>query len=645
MSNQQPLDTERLRWALEESDIPVLLMMLVHLTGDRSWIDDPYRPKRDVRLFPDESGGLSDELQQHVRDSALRVLGAPPAHAPGLDLPTELYAAMMSTCVGEPVTEEYVALFLEEMGIRSSSPAPVSELAGDAAVRSVLIIGAGFSGLAAGVRLRELGFDITIVDRHPVPGGVWYENTYPDSGVDTPNHFYSYSFRPNLGWTSYFSKQPEVMAYIDDCVEHYGLRDHIQFETEVVETRWNESTQCWDTTVRRADDRVEILHSDVVISAVGHLNQPTIPDFPGLDSFQGEVFHTARWRHDIDLTGKRVAMIGVGASAIQAARNVAGVAGHFTIFQRSPQWVAPNPDYHRTVSDRKLWLLANVPYYAMWYRFVRFWRYGDGLLKALFKDPEWEHPERAVSPDNDRHRQYYTRYLLAELEGRPDLIDKTLPTYPPFGKRMLVDNEWFATLRRDNVELVCDDVAGFAPGGVVTASGTVYEVDVVIMATGFHARRYIWPMQAIGRRDLVEIWGEDDARAYLGITVPDMPNFFIMGGPNTSLAHGGSAIFQSECQVRYIASLLGAMVKGGYRVADLEPHRLEQYVAQVDELHDRLIWTHPGMSNWYRNSAGRVVTTTPWRMVDYWSLTKEADLGDYRLDPPRADNAEVASTR
>lgn len=623
---------DRLPWALEHADIPILLMILVQLTGDRRWLSERYRPRRDVRLFPDESGGLPDEVCDEIRQAVLDLLGGRDGVRPTELSPTdELYAEMMSTCVGEEVPPEYVELFLEEMGLRrtaDAAPGPVVP----GGPQHVLVIGAGFSGLAAAIRLKAAGYEYSIVDRNSQVGGVWVENTYPDSGVDTPNHFYSYSFRPNLTWSSYFSKQPEVLDYIEDCAAHYGILDEVELETEVVRLRWVEDEQRWHATLRRADANETERAVDAVIVATGHLNQPHIPEFDGLDEFTGTVFHTSRWRHDVDLTGKRVAMIGVGASAIQVARNVAAVASQFTIFQRSPQWVAPNPDYHRRVSPQKQWLLSNVPHYAMWYRFVRFWRYGDGLLASLHKVDGWEHADRSVGPDNDRHRGFYTRYLMSELEGRDDLIEKTLPDYPPFGKRMLVDNEWFTTLRRDNVELVTAGIGRFTPNSIAADDGSEHPVDVVIMATGFHARRYVWPIEAIGRRSLGEIWGDDDARAYLGMTIPEMPNFFVMGGPNTSLAHGGSAIFHAECQANYIVDLLDRMRDEQVRVADLRPEVLDDYIAEVDARHAQLIWTHPGMTNWYRNRAGRVVATTPWRMVDYWRMTRQADLSEYRLE-------------
>lgn len=623
------LNRTELEWALADADIPVLLMVLVHLTGDERWIRPPFTPKRDVRLFPDESGGLDEHLQQEVRDAVLRALtskGA--ASVDGID--EQLYAQMMSTCVGEDVPTDYVALFLEEMGVAPSWPSwttPPSP--SDLDDKSVVVIGAGLSGICAAVMLQSIGIPYVVIEKNAEVGGTWWENTYPESGVDTPNHFYSYSFRPNTDWTSYFSKQPEVLEYILDCVEHYGIRDHIRFETEVVSSTWDHDECQWSTIVRDATGSERTIRSSAVIAGVGQLNRPAIPEFEGLDSFAGPVFHTAQWRHDVDLTGKRVAMIGAGASAMQVARTVAALSSNLTIFQRAPHWIAPNADYHRTVSEQKLWLLRHVPHYAQWYRFVIFWRYGDGLHRSLFVDPQWEHPDRSINAKNERHRQYFTDNYRTQLAGRDDLLAKTLPDYPPYGKRMLVDNDWFATIRRDDVDLVTEGVARITPSGIVDTSGTHHECDVIIMATGFHARKLVWPIEMVGDRPLSEAWANDNPTAHLGITVPGFPNLFLLHGPNTALAHGGSVIFHSECQVRYIVKLLITMIEQGIDAVDCRVDVHDEYVRKVDERHASMVWSHRGMTNWYRNAQGRIVSVSPWTLVDYWRMTHDPDLDEY----------------
>lgn len=646
--NEQTLD-----WALPEADIPILLMVLVHLTGDTRWIQPPFTPVRDVRLFPDESGGLAEDVQKVVRSAAARALSTPQQGSATPSLSEEILAQMMSTCVGEEVSGEYVPLFLEEIGLRPRAPTGPS-LAAEKARPTVLIIGAGFSGLCAAIECDRAGIDYLVVDKNDEIGGTWWENVYPESGVDTPNHFYSYSFRPNPRWTSYFSKQPEVLAYIQECAAHFDLRPRIRLGTEVLNTRWAAEQQRWETTVRGPEGNIETLVSTVVIAAVGQLNRPSIPDFEGIDGFDGPLFHTAQWPADLELAGKRVVMVGNGASAVQLARSVAERAAHLTVIQRSPQWVAPNPDYHRTVNEQKTWLLENVPFYAQWYRFVRFWRYGDGLHRTLFVDPSWDQPSRSINSTNDRHRSYLVDYLEDQLEGRADLVTETMPDYPPYAKRMLVDNEWFKTLRRDDVTLVTRGVQRITDHAIETLDGESHPADVIIMATGFKARGMVAPIEVTGLDGwtLTQEWADDNARAYLGISVPKFPNFFMMHGPNTALAHGGSVIFHAECQTRYIVDLLRRMAVGQIGSVSCRSNVYLDYVQRVDNAHAQMVWTHPAAISWYRNQAGRVVSVSPWRLVDYWAMTREADLNDYDCEPaedganvdqPKRDSTRAAS--
>jgi 4-hydroxyacetophenone monooxygenase len=253
------------------------------------------------------------------------------------------------------------------------------------------------------------------------------------------------------------------------------------------------------------------------------------------------------------------------------------------------------------------------------------------LHPTLLRDREWPHQERSINAVNDRHREFFTDYLHSQLAGRPDLVAKTLPDYPPYGKRMLLDSGWFAALRRDDVELVTSGVAELDGAVVVTEDGGWHDVDVLVLATGFSARRMLHPMDVRGRSGtpLRRQWGADDAWAHLGITVPDFPNMFLLYGPNTNLGHGGSTMFHAECQMTYISGLLRAMVRRGAAAVEVRREVCDAYVARVDAAHEGMIWTHPGMRNWYRNAAGRVVTNTPWRLIDYWAMTREPDLEDY----------------
>ena len=626
---------ERARGALEEASIPTLVMCLAQITGDATWLGDRYRAVRDTNLFADPSGGLDPDVQDEVRATALRVLAS--LEDGGTTLPDgiddEVFSQMMAVCLGEAVPPEYTGMLAEEMQLHDRDVHWHGDPPSDRLARTrVIIIGAGFSGLCAAIKLDRLGIAWSLFEKNADLGGTWLENSYPDAGVDTPNHFYSYSFAPNSRWTGYFSKRDEIWGYSRDVAERYGLTDRIRFGTEVSSVVWSEDDQRWTVRATAPDGSSWEETADAVITAVGQLNRPKVPPIPGLEDFPGEGFHTAAWRHDVSLTGKRVAVVGTGASAMQLLAKVAAEAAHVTVFQRSPQWVRPTQDYHRSVTDEMVWLLENVPFYANWYRFGLLWRFGDGLLRSLRRDPDWPYPQRSMNRSNDRHRVQMAQYMVDELDGRPDLLDKAMPDYPPYGKRILVDNHWFKTLRRDNVELVTSAVQRVDGNRVVAEDASTHEVDVVILATGFEAGKLLAPMVVRGRSGvpLSEVWGDDDPRAYLGITVPDHPNLFCMLGPGTGIAHGGSAIFQGECQIRYITHCLVQMLEGDLTSIEVRADIHDEYIERFDAEHAELVWSHPGMRNWYRNNAGRVFGPMPWRLVDYWAMTHAADLSEYR---------------
>lgn len=624
-------DPTEIRAALDEADIRVLLMVLFHLSGDRRWLEQPFRPVRDIRLFADVGGGLSAELQQQVRAAAFAALrDGIPAAALGQP-PEPLLVEMMSAFVGEAVPAEYAPLVLEEMGFSSRAVTPLAAAAQPQGF-NVLIVGAGISGLCAAIQLEKLGIAYTVIEKNADVGGTWLENIYPDCRVDTPNHFYSYSFAPNHDWSRYFSPRDELYAYLKNCADQYAVRPHIRFNSQVETMVWDADEQIWRVGVRSADGAAT-LNANVVITAVGQLNRPQLPNIAGMDTFAGPLFHSARWPRDIDLSGKRVAVIGTGASAMQLVPRVAEQAAQLTIFQRSPQWAKPSPDYHREVGPGTRWLLHHLPFYAAWYRFGLFWRFGDGLHRSLYVDPDWPHPQRSLNRRNDRHRAELTEYIERELNGDAELIAKALPDYPPFGKRILVDNGWYRTLARDNVELVTAGIERITATGITLADGSEQAFDAIILATGFQAAGLLGDVSVRGRdgRTLAQAWGADNPRAYLGMTAPDFPNLFFLYGPNTNLGHGGSIIFHAECQVRYVLACLTRMLEDGAGSIECRSDIHDRYNDRVDAEHARMIWTHPGMQTYYRNAAGRVVTNSPWRLVDYWWMTRAPDLAEYHV--------------
>jgi len=622
--------------ALERASIPTLMMSIIHLTGNASLLTGAIRPG--YAIMGDVDGGLSEDDKAIMRAVALDALRA--YRDRGYTLPPPPSAAtvraMMTFMVGQDVPEEYVPMMLEEMALDGADLRDVAWDGVPAESRQrfhVVIIGAGMSGLLAAIRLEEAGVPYVVLEKNEGVGGTWFENSYPGCRVDVANHFYCYSFAPNHGWSEFFAQRAELRDYFERCATDFRIRDKIRFRTEVVAARFDEALARWSVRVRAADGSEQTIESNAIISAVGQLNRPKIPAIPGLDSFAGAKFHSAEWQHQHDLTGKRVAVVGTGASAFQLVPEVAKVAQRLLVFQRSAQWMVPNPHYHSRVSEQKRWLLEHVPFYGRWYRFLLFWPGSDGLMPSLVVDPKWPHQERSVNEMNEAMRVGFTQYMAQQIGDDPELLAKVVPDYPPFGKRMLQDNgSWLGTLKRDNVELISDGISEVTPGGIRCSDGSEHPVDVIVFATGFHANRFLWPMEIAGRGGVTlrERWGEDP-QAYLGITVPDFPNLFCLYGPGTNLAHAGSIIFHSECQVRYVIGCLAALLRSGHSIMDCRREVHDAYYERFDARHATMVWSHPGMTSWYKNASGRVTTTSPWRLVDYWGWTKEAQLEDYEL--------------
>ncbi len=620
--------------ALLDVSIPTLLLSLVHMSGDPEIIRGRLRP---AGLFLNEvQGYMSEEDKAEARALALEVIGdyrarGCPEPAP---LSAELLHEMMSWLVCEDVPEEYVPLLMEEMELDGRDARRV-EMAGNAADRAafpVVVVGCGQSGLLAGIRLLEAGIPFTILEKNAGVGGTWWENSYPGARVDVGNHFYCYSFEPSDHWTEYFARQPELQRYFESVMDKYGIGRHVRWETEVLGAAWDDETATWSVRVRAADGTADVLEARAIISAVGQLNRPHLPDIPGQETFAGPAFHSARWDHDVALDGRRVAMIGAGASGFQIAPTIAPAVGRLTVFQRTAQWMFPNPNYHATVGPGVRWALRHLPFYGRWYRFLLFWPGCDKGLEAARVDADYPDQQRAVSETNELTRQMFTEWIAGQIGDDPDLLAKVVPDYPATGKRTLQDNgAWLSALTRDNVDLVRTAIDHIEPDAVVTVDGARYPADVIVYATGFEATRMLAPMEITGRDgvDLRTMWGERPA-AYLGITVPGFPNFFCMYGPGTNLAHGGSLIFHSECQMRYITRCLEALVVGDHRSMEPRRERYDDWHERSQREIEKLVWSQPSIKHsFFKNSHGEIHVLSPWRLVDYWAWTKEPDLSDF----------------
>jgi len=622
------ISKQALERALDSASFPVIAALLVHFTGDISILDK--LPKPNQVVLGETQGFLTHKDKQIIKKIALKEIGRFFSNSAADDIyipSNEELNKMMNFIVGEEVSSDYVPMMLGDLNITTHTSKP--NFLATKSNLEVLIIGAGMSGILAAIKLAEIGIKYKIYEKNNDLGGTWYENQYPGSRVDIANHFYSYSFEENHQWSEHFSRQPELLDYFKKCFHKYDIQKNTYFETQVTDMKFDELNQEWSVnSICHGEKKTESI--SIVISCVGQLNQPKVPEINGLKKFQGNMFHSSQWPNFDVISGKKVAVVGTGASAFQIVPSIAKSCKELTIFQRSPPWMFPNPQYHEEVDDGKKWLLKNLPFYSRWYRFLLFYPGSDQLLDSLFIDSAWKVRSDSINQKNDAMRELFTAAMLAQISDQ-SLVDKVIPDYPPFGKRMLQDNgAWLQALHLPNVTLLSEGVECISSKGVVSSSKEL-EFDTIIFATGFRAQDFFSPINIDGGSGSYDKIYGDSPRSYLGITFSSMPNFFAMYGPGTNLAHAGSIIFNSECQINYICSAIKYMLSNNFKVIRVKPEIEKQYQDRFDKRHEKMVWQHSKVSSWYQNSKGKVVTTSPWRLVEYWNWTNKFNQDDYEF--------------
>ncbi|HWE70120.1 MAG TPA: NAD(P)/FAD-dependent oxidoreductase [Acidimicrobiales bacterium] len=489
-------------------------------------------------------------------------------------------------------------------------------------VPSVIVVGAGMSGLGTGIQLQRAGFtDFTIIEQSDGVGGTWRDNTYPGSGCDVPSHLYSFSFASKTDWTRRFAEQPEILDYAEQCVARHGLAPHLRLGTTVDDASFDETSGRWKLSVTSATGGSEVLVADAVIFACGQLNRPAIPEFPGLDRFTGPSWHSARWDHRVDLTGKRVAVVGSGASAIQFVPPVAAVAGQLTIYQRSPNYVVPKPD--KVYGPFQRWLLDHVRAYELAYRWRIYWSLESKWL--AFRKDSWA--GRFL-------RKLITKGIREGVVSERMPEASVVPDYAVGCKRLLISNDWYPAILRPTVEVVTEPIDHLEADGVVTADGKHRPADVVIFGTGFHTTDFLStiPISGRGGRTLASAWA-DGVRAYLGITVAGFPNCFLLYGPNTNLGHN-SILFMVERQLNVVLQALAAQTEaanaGGASTIEVTTDAYDREDARVQRLMTGTTWVNSCRS-WYKTASGRVTNNWPTWTVRYWLDTLRLRPGDVKV--------------
>lgn len=618
------------------SELPVLLAALAAALQDPSLLRDDLRPPlTPMDTAPVPHGGMTAAQQESA--VALAVGGLKRLRDDGITnveiLPDDLRRDVLAFLTGG--RSEWFDMLSHELALAPQhSGRPQWRYEDLSADRDfpVLIVGAGVGGIAAAYRMAQTGLPYVHVEAEESLGGTWAKNTYPGVRLDTPTFGYSYSFAQRGDWPHQFAEGGEIADYLDDVVDRAGLRERIEFGTRLLRIRWDDAAGAWEATTV-ADGREQTRRFAAVVSGLGLLDRPHIPDFPGAEGFLGETMHSQEWKHDVDLVGKRVVVIGTGASAYQIVPAIVDDVASMTVFQRSAPWMLPAPNYHDEVSEVFAWSVRKVPHFAQWYRLWVILTGIEGRAHTVTVEDGWEGAPLSISRKNQELREYLTTRIESQLASRPDLVSISIPGYPPGAKRMLRDNGvWARALLDPKTTVVTAGIERFTPHGIVDGSGMEHQADVVIYATGFRPSEFLEGIEVIGRDgvDLQEYWA-GNARAYNGVSVPGFPNLFLIYGPNVGGVVQGSLHFMIERAAEFAIESIREVLERGAKAIDVRPEALERFVDYVDRGSRRMAWGQPYVRTWYQNASGRVTAIWPYTNVEYWDLTERVDPADHEF--------------
>ena len=484
--------------------------------------------------------------------------------------------------------------------------------------KNVVVIGAGLGGLTAAVKLREAGHNVTVLEQNDRVGGTWAQNTYPGCACDVPVSLYQLSFAQSHSWTRLYPQQAEIQAYAEELVDRFQLRPHIILSNGVERAVWDETTAQWTITSKSGD----IFECDAVIGALGQLNRPFWPDIVGKNDFNGPMMHSAEWDHDIDLTGKRVGVIGSAASAVQLIPEVAKVASHVSVFQRSPNWIVPRND--RAIPPEEMALLATEPEVAL--------EFAATNRRLIYENAEYFFWQAfSWTPEG---RASFTRQAMDHLESQvsdPELRSKLVPNYPIGCRRILICDDFYPCLEEVHVDLVTEHIARITPTGIETKDGADHQFDVLVFATGFETTGWHWSVDVIGQggQSIAQNWAKGP-EAYLGVTVHGFPNFFVLYGPNTNLGHN-SITFMLERQVEYAVKVLDELERAGAKAMAPSRKAQDAFNSKLQADLKKTSWADPTCNSWYKTEDGRITQNWSGHTRAYAEAVAEVKLEDYEL--------------
>lgn len=493
---------------------------------------------------------------------------------------------------------------------------------------NVAVIGAGLSGLNAAVQLQRAGIPFRVFEKNDEVGGTWYENQYPGARVDTQSRTYTHIFGASFPYPYTYCPRDENLKYMRWIADTFAVRDKITFNTEIVSIIWDEASQEWEITADGPEGR-QSSRANAVITCVGFLSRPSMPEIEGMEDFEGVACHTAQWPKGLDLTGKRVAVIGSGATGYQTTPEIAKSAAKTVLFQRTPSWCIPNQIYLSKLPEQILWIERNFPYYVNFARLRGSWLQGPDSFKQSFRaDPDFE-DAHARSRTNKGTRDACVNFVKQKLANRPDLIEKMIPQAPPMSSRPVVidaNASIFDCLANGDVELVTDPIERITPKGIV-AGGGEHEFDVIVYATGFRANDFLWPLDVRGRDGvrIEELWAKDGPRAYIGAMLPGFPNLFMAYGPNTNNLGGFQIIDLVEIEIRFALHCLAALIKQGKRSVDVTPAAYWQFNEELDREESQMIYMDPRAHNYYQTGAGRSAVNNPINFPRLWRWLRDPE--------------------
>lgn len=623
---------ELIRAAIDQADLNALRVALVQATGD------PELAEMEIVLAPVRGGAfflptLTPEGEEIVKGKALEFLSDSARHGPvAAELSDDEVRDLVHVLSGERIDDTMLALAREELAFEDfprettwSGDRPEATLEDF----RVLVIGAGLSGIALGVKLGRLGIPYTIIERLDDLTGTWHRNKYPDVRVDTNCFLYQFKFEKRYPWPEFFPRRADVKQYLEHIVAKYGVAEHVELGQEVVDAAWDEADGRWQVEAHGADGVVHHHRGQVLISATGVFSTPRWPDIDGLDTFGGRILHTADWDTELDWSDLRIGVIGNGSTGTQLLPRLAQTAAQVTAFQRTPQWIVSSPLLGAKVSPELQWLIDTMPFYWNWLGFVQF--FGTAQTQAAqIIDDDWRASGGLINERNDQLRTGLIDYVESKVGHVPHLRDHSIPDYAPLARRIVIDNGWFDALLRPNVDLEVESIDQVTPDGVRMVDGRVVELDLLVLATGFHVSRYFHPVTYRGRGGLTfeEAWRKDGARAYLGLTMPGFPNFYSMYGPNATPRFGGFPQWV-DIWSRYVLDLVVRQVEGGFRSVEVRAEVFDDYNTRMDDATSTLLWESEGLGSYFINEHGRSGLQMPWEANLYHSWVRSPEPHDF----------------